>query len=92
MDLEGLDNKLEVDFDLLQERVLHYRQILKRIEADLPCTLSVGQRYLVQMGGLKSALKNKIVSIIDQLLARFSDNFTSSATKYYLILNFELNI
>lgn len=84
MDLE--DTKLEADFDLLNERVLHYRQILKRIEADLPSTLSVGQRYLVQMSGLKSVLKNKIDNIIDQLLARFSDNFTKSATTYVNIV------
>lgn len=83
MDLESLDKK-DVDFDVLVERVLHYRQILKKIEADLPRTLSVGQRYLVQMGGLKSILKNKIASIIDRLLSRFSKNFTKSATKYLM--------
>lgn len=75
MDKEG------VDFDLLQERVEHYRQVLKRIETDLPCTLPVGRRYLVQMGGLRSALKNKIASVVDRLLVRFSRNFTSSATR-----------
>ncbi|EFX78833.1 hypothetical protein DAPPUDRAFT_245739 [Daphnia pulex] len=41
-ELENLDQE-GVDFDLLQERVQHYRQVLKRIETDLPCTLPVGQ-------------------------------------------------
>ena len=70
----------DTDFDKLTDRVIHYRQILERIEADLPCALPVGRRYLVQMGGLKSVLKNKITAIVERLLDRFSDSFTQSAT------------
>ena len=84
VDLISLDRE-DVAFDLLQERVLHYLQVLKTIETDLPCALSVGRRYLVQMSGLKSVLKNKIASIIERLLGRFSQNFTASATKYNFV-------
>lgn len=67
-------------FDRIEERVIHYRTVLKRIEADLPGSLSIGRRYYVQMGGLKVALKARITSLIDLLLDQFSKNFTIAAT------------
>ena len=74
-----MDVECNGGFDQLQERVIHYRSVLRRIEADLPPSLSIGRRYHVRMGGLKTALKSKITSLVQQLLARFSSDFTSAA-------------
>lgn len=80
MDLETLERNGQDTFDYLEERITHYRQVLCRIETDLPPSLAVGRRYHVQLIGLKTALKSKIYSVIDQLLSHFSKNFTKAAT------------
>ena len=84
MDLESLEKNDEDRFDYLEEKITHYRHVLCRIETDLPPVLAVGRRYHVQLIGLKTALKNKIYSVIDELLSHFSKNFTKAATLYVL--------
>lgn len=49
------------DFEELKKRVLHYRQVLKEIELNLPRSKSVGSRYLIQLGRLKSSLRSKVL-------------------------------
>ena len=73
--LESMD-----DFEQLKLRVEHYRQMLKKIELDLPRTRAVGSRYLVQLSRLKSSLRSKVLMFIDLLLVQFNNNFKSAAT------------
>lgn len=68
------------DFEKLKLRVKHYRQMLKKIELDLPRTRSVGCRYLVQLNRLKSSLRSKVLMFIDLLLVQFNNNFTTAST------------
>lgn len=80
MDFESLEKNGGDTFDYLEEKITHYRQVLYRIEMDLPPSLAIGRRYHVKLIGLKTALKNKIYSVIDELLAHFSKKFTKAAT------------